>query len=116
MDLGNEQQADRGIARRIERLARRLEAAVAAGLPHRGTIATVLTHPSDTIKTRQQAFPDLKTHPQYRTMLSTTRYVIGDGGVGALFAGLLPRAFRIIGAMFIFNEIKTRAVDHLESR
>jgi len=81
-----------------------------------GTIATVLTHPSDTIKTRQQACPDLKTHPQYRTMLSTARYVTGEGGVGALFAGLLPRAFRIIGAMFIFNEIKTRAVDHLESR
>jgi hypothetical protein len=35
-------QADRGITRRIDRLARRLEAAVAAGLPNRGTIATVL--------------------------------------------------------------------------
>lgn len=80
-----------------------------------GTIATVLTHPADTIKTRQQAFPDLKTHPQYRTMMSTARYVVGEAGVGALFAGLLPRAFRIIGAMFIFNEVKQRAVDYLES-
>jgi hypothetical protein len=79
-----------------------------------GTIATVLTHPSDTIKTRQQAFPDLKTHPQYRTMLSTAKYVVGEGGAGALFAGLLPRSLRIIGAMFIFNEVKTRAVEYLE--
>ena len=79
-----------------------------------GTLATVLTHPSDTIKTRQQAFPDLKTHPQYRTIMSTARYVVGEGGVGALFAGLMPRAFRIIGAMFIFNEVKTRAMAFLE--
>jgi len=79
-----------------------------------GTLATVLTHPSDTIKTRQQAFPDLKTHPQYRTVLSTARHVVGEGGVGALFAGLLPRAFRIIGAMFIFNEVKTRGMAFLE--
>ena len=79
-----------------------------------GTLATVLTHPSDTIKTRQQAFPDLKAYPQYRTIFSTARYVVGEGGVGALFAGILPRAFRIIGAMFIFNEVKSRALAYLE--
>ena len=80
-----------------------------------GVIATVLTHPSDTIKTRQQAFPDLKSYPQYRTMYSTAQHIVQEGGVTALFAGLMPRAFRIIGAMFIFNSVKTNAVEYLES-
>lgn len=80
-----------------------------------GVVATVLTHPSDTVKTRQQAFPDLQSHPQYRTMYSTANYIVQERGFSALFAGLMPRAFRIIGAMFIFNSVKTNAVEYLES-
>lgn len=80
-----------------------------------GIAATVMTHPSDTIKTRQQAFPDLKLYPQYRTMYSTAQYIVQEGGYTALFAGLMPRAFRIIGAMFIFNSVKTNCVNYLES-
>ena len=80
-----------------------------------GVVATVLTHPSDTIKTRQQAFPDLKSYPQYRTMYTTAQYIVQERGVSALFAGLMPRAFRIIGAMFIFTAVKTNAVEYLEN-
>ena len=45
-----------------------------------------------------QAFPEAATHPQYRSLLSTTEYIIRNEGVGTLFAGLGPRSFRIVCA------------------
>lgn len=88
-----------------------LGAGIAAGI-----FGTVTTHPSDTIKTRMQAFPDLKKNPEYRTIYSTARHIIQEGGVQAMFAGLVPRGFRIIGAVFILNGVKNTAVDFLEKK
>jgi hypothetical protein len=81
-----------------------------------GIIGTVTTHPSDTIKTRMQAFPDLKANPEYRTFFSTASHIVQEGGVQSLFAGLMPRAFRIIGAVFLFNAVKSKAVGYLDEK
>lgn len=81
-----------------------------------GLLATVCTQPADTIKTRMQAFPDASTHPEYRSFLSTTRHIINAEGAGTFFAGLWPRAFRIVCAVFILNGTRNTIVDALQSR
>lgn len=45
-----------------------------------------------------QAFPDTISHPQYRTLVSTTQHIIQSEGAGTLFAGMWPRMFRIVCA------------------
>ena len=45
-----------------------------------------------------QAFPDAATHPEYRSLLSTTQHIVRTEGVGTLFAGLGPRSVRIVAA------------------
>lgn len=84
---------------------------VAAGL-----LATVCTQPADTIKTRMQAFPDTAAHPQYRSLLSTTQHIIQTEGVGTLFAGLWPRAFRIVCAVFILNGTRNTIVEAVQTQ
>lgn len=81
-----------------------------------GLLATVCTQPADTIKTRMQAFPDSATHPQYRSLMSTTRHIVQTEGVGTFFAGLGPRAIRIVAAVFILNGMRTTIVDALQQR
>jgi len=79
-----------------------------------GIFATLATQPSDTIKTRMQAFPDRSTHPQYRSMFSTVSHLLKTDGFSSLYSGTLPRGFRIVGAVFILNGVKNTAVQHLE--
>lgn len=79
-----------------------------------GVFATVSTQPSDTIKTRMQAFPDHSLNPEYRSMYSTARHIVQNEGFMTLFAGILPRGFRIVGAVFILNGTKNTAVQYLE--
>lgn len=62
-----------------------------------GLTAAILTHPSDTIKTRMQANIDPEATPQYRNQLASLRQLLSEGGVGALYAGFLPRAVRLVG-------------------
>ena len=81
-----------------------------------GVLATVTTQPADTIKTRMQAFSDVATHPEYRSMLSTAKHIVQTEGAGTLFAGLLPRAFRIIGAVFILTGTRNTVIEMLEKR
>lgn len=81
-----------------------------------GLLATVSTQPADTIKTRMQAFPDKETHPQYRSIASTGRHIVATEGVGTLWAGLAPRAFRIVCAVFILTATRNACVDFLEER
>jgi Mitochondrial carrier protein len=80
-----------------------------------GLLATVSTQPADTIKTRMQAFPDPTLHPEYRSMLSTTKHIVTTEGVGTLFAGLLPRAFRIVCAVFILTGTRNTIIDLVET-
>ena len=81
-----------------------------------GLLATVSTQPADTIKTKMQAFPDAAAHPEYRSVASTTRHIIQTEGVGKLFSGLVPRATRIVGAVFILTGTRNTALEFLEGR
>ncbi|CAG9464655.1 unnamed protein product [Pedinophyceae sp. YPF-701] len=76
-----------------------------------GLIACVLTHPSDTIKTRMQANMDVEEKPQYRSSLSTMRHVLGEGGLAGFFSGAAPRALRLVGAVFILNMSKEKIME-----
>lgn len=81
-----------------------------------GLFAAVATQPADTIKTRMQANLNNDLKPEYRNTISTVKQIIGGGrGVSALFAGLLPRAVRIVGATFILNEARTRITGMVEA-
>lgn len=79
-----------------------------------GLLATVASHPADTIKTKMQAFPNNAEVPQYASFFSTMRTVVAQEGVGALFAGLAPRAFRVCGAVFILTGVRSALVDLVE--
>ncbi|KAK9824556.1 hypothetical protein WJX72_011293 [[Myrmecia] bisecta] len=79
-----------------------------------GLAAALLTQPADTAKTRMQAFLNHDTHPQYRTAVSTLRFIASTQGIGSLWAGIAPRAFRIVGATFILNGVRTQLTDLLE--
>ena len=80
-----------------------------------GLLATVITQPADTIKTRMQAFHDPARYPQYRSMLSTARHVVAEEGAATLFSGLAPRAARIVGAVFILTGVRDAGIRHWEA-
>jgi hypothetical protein len=82
---------------------------VAAGL-----LATVSTQPVDTIKTRMQAFADVEKYPEYRSLVSTTKHIVETEGFGTLFAGLIPRAARIVLAVFVLTGVRNSAVEMLQ--
>ena len=81
-----------------------------------GLLAVTSTQPLDTVKTRMQAFVVPKENPGYATSISTMKHVIKQGGgILSLWAGIAPRAFRIVGATFILNGTKTFIVDKVEA-
>ncbi|KAL3684991.1 hypothetical protein R1sor_003013 [Riccia sorocarpa] len=80
-----------------------------------GSISTFVTHPFDTVKTRMQA----NLGPQeYRSVASTAKMLLKEGGLRSFYCGFLPRLQRIICAVFILGEAKTRLtglyLKHLE--
>ena len=58
-----------------------------------------------------QAFVDPQERPEYRTASSTVRTIVGEGGARSLFAGFAPRALRIVGAAFILNGSRNKAIE-----
>ena len=81
-----------------------------------GLLAVFSTQPFDTIKTRMQAFVVPKETPEYRSSITTMQHVVKQGGGWtALWSGIAPRAFRIVGATFILNGTKTYLVDKVET-
>ncbi|KAL4458201.1 hypothetical protein ABPG75_013066 [Micractinium tetrahymenae] len=80
-----------------------------------GLLATVATQPADTIKTRMQAFPDNAAHPEYRSLASTAAHIARTEGMGTFFAGLGPRALRIVCAVFILNGTRNTIVDAVDA-
>ena len=44
-------------------------------------------------------------------MLSTMHYIVQTEGLRTLFAGLLPRTFRIVCAVFILNGTRSAVVE-----
>ena len=90
-----------------------------------GSIAAVLTHPADTLKTRMQGdlfAPDGSGYirnANLRTVV-TEMVQLGDGAGGALrhcFAGFTPRLLRIVACTFIYGQLNyafsNLVADHL---
>ncbi|BBN00379.1 hypothetical protein MPTK1_1g28630 [Marchantia polymorpha subsp. ruderalis] len=73
-----------------------------------GSISTLITHPFDTIKTRMEANLNLQ---KYRTVTSTSKLLLQEGGMAAFYSGLIPRTQRIICAFFILEEAKINLSD-----
>ncbi|BBN00156.1 hypothetical protein MPTK1_1g26850 [Marchantia polymorpha subsp. ruderalis] len=73
-----------------------------------GSLSTFITHPFDTIKTRMQANLNLQ---KYRTVTSTAKVLLQEGGMAAFYSGLIPRTQRIICAVFILGEAKTHLTE-----
>lgn len=81
-----------------------------------GLLAVLTTQPFDTIKTRMQAFVLPKETPEYRSSMTTMKHIVKQGGSwAALWSGVAPRAFRLVGATFILNGTKTYLVDKVET-
>ena len=63
-----------------------------------------------------QAFLDKGAHPQYRSFASTTRYIVDTEGAPTLFAGLVPRALRLMCAVIILNGVRNALVQLVDDR
>ncbi|KAK9805324.1 hypothetical protein WJX73_002241 [Symbiochloris irregularis] len=88
---------------------------LAAGITA-GLLGAIITHPADTIKTRQQAFLDSKANPEYRSMLSTYRHLVSKHGVGILMSGFGPRTVRIVSATMVLQVVRTNLVKLVEKQ
>lgn len=81
-----------------------------------GLLAVTTTQPFDTIKTRMQANVVASETPEYRNSITTMQHVMKQGGgLKALWSGIAPRAFRVVGATFILNGTRTYIVDKVEA-
>ena len=73
-----------------------------------GTLASLVTHPIDTTKTRMQGDLAGTTYPSAtRAFLDAVR---NPGGVASLYKGAVARATRISGAFFIVGNMREAAV------
>ncbi len=61
-----------------------------------------------------QAFIDAKATPQYRSVTSALQEIARSQGYQSLWLGLAPRAFRLVGATFILNKVRTGIIDVVE--
>jgi hypothetical protein len=81
-----------------------------------GLLATVLTQPFDTVKTRMQAYMVGGDAGGKYASARATAAAIADagGGVSALWAGLVPRGVRIVGAVMILQAVRGHLVSLIE--
>merc|ERR1712167_489766 len=70
-----------------------------------GVVAATLSHPMDTAKTCMQGDIEYKT---YGGLTATIKTLHSEGGMGRFFNGWSWRTGRMICAIFIFGECKTR--------
>ena len=61
-----------------------------------------------------QAFINAKATPQYRSVTSALQEIARSQGYQSLWLGLAPRAFRLVGATFILNKVRTGIIDVVE--
>lgn len=61
-----------------------------------------------------QAFIDGTSHPEYKSVTSSAQAIISSQGYQGLWLGLAPRAFRLVGATFILNKVRTGLIDIVE--
>ncbi|CAL5225283.1 g8081 [Coccomyxa viridis] len=79
-----------------------------------GLLASVVTQPIDTAKTRMQAFMDPKEHPEYATLRSTLQHLVKTQGLSGLWAGIVPRAGRISCAVIILQGVRSKLISLVE--
>ena len=72
-----------------------------------GTIAAILTHPVDTVKTIIQA--DVAA-TQYSNARSTMITLYNEQGIQSMFRGAIPRTVRVCGAFFICMSLNEMAI------
>jgi len=78
-----------------------------------GVLASFCSQPFDTLKTRQQAF--LYSNPDYLKAWNAVRIMQQKEGLSIFWKGVFPRGLRIVSAVFLLNETRTRAVQFLEA-
>jgi len=76
-----------------------------------GLMGAVCSHPFDTIKTRMQGNLETSTSNEYRHFSGAARAVYNEG---QMFAGMVPRGLRILGATIILSTFKEQAGGWLE--
>ena len=85
-----------------------------------GLVAALGSQPFDTVKTRMQAYMGDASRPGYQTSArAAAAAAVEDGGVGGgvfrtLWAGLLTRGFRIVGATIILQTVRSTALKRIE--
>ena len=89
-----------------------------------GLIAALGSQPFDTVKTRMQAYMGDAGRPGYAgSARAAVAAAVADGRAGpgggrgpfaTLWAGLLPRGFRIVGATIILQTVRSAALKHIE--
>jgi hypothetical protein len=77
-----------------------------------GILVSTLTHPVDTCKTCVQSDMLGRTYP---SAFSAATVLYHQGGVSALFKGLIPRVTRICGAFFVCMTLRDIAIDYKTS-
>ena len=53
-------------------------------------------------------------HPEYANWRTTARHIVQTQGAAGLFAGLLPRGVRVVGACFILQTVRKQLIELAE--
>lgn len=97
-----------GVGPAVETYCRRSQemsrpSAALAGAVGGGVLASLLSHPMDTVKTCMQG--DIKGE-RYTTLTKTARQLYSEGGIGAFYRGVGWRTSRLICLVGIINALK----------
>jgi solute carrier family 25 citrate transporter 1 len=80
--------------------------------PIAGVLAALASHAFDTVKTRQQ-----EVRPKQRMSARVAcKEVVNEGGVTALFKGVVPRMLRVVSAVCIMNGVKNLVEETAQSK
>eukprot|EP00039_Didymoeca_costata_P001454 m.52634 g.52634 ORF g.52634 m.52634 type:complete len:505 (+) comp10807_c0_seq1:193-1707(+) len=80
-----------------------IAASVASSLAA-GQVAAILTQPFDAIKSLIQADRGIHNPMQFKNTLAAVKALYASSGLSAFWRGLVPRSWRLCGAVFILGE------------
>ena len=78
-----------------------------------GLVATTITHPWDTIKTKMQASLE---NPSAKSMLKTTQSIYNNEGIKGFFKGISARGLRVASAITIMSSVTRKATEFIEGK
>ncbi len=73
-----------------------------------------LAHDDHTPRRRGTLPGRAQKHPEYANWRTTVRHIVQTQGVAGLFAGLLPRGVRVVGACFILQTVRKQLIELAE--